>query len=122
MNNFLCLTVRFLDPVPAFHGRTDGGEPEWPPSPLRLFQALVAAAAARWHDVQFAEAQPALKWLESRKPIIVTDAIQADRTGYRSYVPHNAGDLMTAAWDRGDIEASMAKHESRRMFVQRASR
>ena len=39
----LCVTVRFLQPT--FHGRIDGGEGEWPPSPLRLFQALVASAA-----------------------------------------------------------------------------
>ena len=44
----LCLSVTFLDG--EFHGRRDGGESEWPPSPLRLFQALVATAAARWRD------------------------------------------------------------------------
>jgi CRISPR-associated protein Csb2 len=107
----LCLTVRFLDPVPTFHGRGDGGKPEWPPSPLRLFQSLVAAAAARWRGSQFTElAQPALKWLEGRTPVIVADGIQTQRTPYRMYVPHNAGDLMTAAWERGDTDASMAKH------------
>src|ERR1700730_13175967 len=37
-----CLSVTFHDC--RFHGRRDNGEPEWPPSPLRLFQSLVAAA------------------------------------------------------------------------------
>ena len=53
MSNVLRILVRFLDPEPAFHGKRDGGEPEWPPSPLRLFQALVDAAASRWRESQF---------------------------------------------------------------------
>lgn len=40
-----CASFTLLDA--AFHGRGDDGEPEWPPSPLRAFQALRAAAAAR---------------------------------------------------------------------------
>lgn len=107
----LCLTVRFLDPVPTFHGRDEGGEPEWPPSPLRIFQALVAAATARWRGPQFVEyAAPALRLLSRVAPLIVTPLIQRNRTPYRMYVPHNAGDLMTSAWARGDIDANMAKH------------
>ena len=67
MSSIFCLTVRFLDPVPTFHGRGDGSEPEWPPSPLRLFQALVAASAARWPGSHFGDyAAPALKWLEAQ--------------------------------------------------------
>ncbi|WP_409194161.1 type I-U CRISPR-associated protein Csb2, partial [Accumulibacter sp.] len=38
MPRALLIAVRFHDG--RFHGR-----PEWPPSPARLFQALVAAAA-----------------------------------------------------------------------------
>jgi hypothetical protein len=50
MASVLCITIRFLDPVPQFHGRGDTGDPEWPPSPLRLFQAMVSAAASRWRE------------------------------------------------------------------------
>ncbi len=111
MPSALCITVRFLNPVPAFHGRGDGGEPEWPPSPLRLFQALVAASAARWRGSHFADhAQPALLWLETRTPLIVAPAIQAARTPYRTYVPNNAADLVTAAWARGNSDVSIAEH------------
>ena len=39
MSRHLVLSFRFLSPW--FHGRGDEGEPEWPPSPLRAFQALV---------------------------------------------------------------------------------
>jgi len=112
-STLLCLTVRFLDPEPMFHGRGDGGEPEWPPSPLRIFQALVAAAAARWREPQFSEyAASALKWIATRAPVIVAPGIHRRRTPYRMYVPNNAGDLMTAAWDRGDADASMAKQRT----------
>jgi CRISPR-associated protein Csb2 len=105
------MTVRFLDPTPTFHGRGDAGEPEWPPSPLRLFQAVVAAAAARWRDGMFADyARPALQWIEARAPVIIAPSIQAQRTPYRMYVPNNAGDLVTADWARGSADSSMATH------------
>lgn len=110
MNSVLCFTVRYLDPVPRFHGRGADGDPEWPPSPLRLFQALVCAAATRWRDDQFRDyAQPALRWLEGRAPFIVAPQTADASFGYRMYVPNNSGDLMTAAWARGDTETSMAK-------------
>lgn len=110
MKSTLCLTIRFLDPVPQFHGRDADGEPEWPPSPLRLFQALVSAAANRWRDDQFRDyASPALQWLERIEPSVVTPQVAVNSYGYRMYVPNNSGDLMTAAWARGDTETSMAK-------------
>lgn len=110
MSSVLCLTVRFLDPLPRFHGRSSGGDPEWPPSPLRFFQALVAAAAARWRPGQFRErAGPAFQWLEKQR-LVVLGAVPKDRSvGYRMYVPNNSGDLMTAAWARGATATSMAE-------------
>ena len=110
MSSVLCITLRFLDPVPQFHGRGDDGDPEWPPSPLRLFQALVAASATRWRENQFREfARPALQWLETIEPSVVVPEASGASYGYRMYVPNNSGDLMTAAWARGDVEASMAR-------------
>lgn len=110
MTSFLCITLRFLDPVPRFHGRGDDGNPEWPPSPLRFFQALVCASAARWRDKSFDEyARPALHWLEAIRPTILSPQVPAESFGYRMYVPNNSGDLMTVAWARGDTETSMAK-------------
>src|SRR5438874_4806879 len=108
MSSHFCLSITFLDQ--AFHGRGDGGDPEWPPSPLRLFQALVSAAATRWREDQFRDyARPALQWLETIQPSVVTPPVSAQSFGYRMYVPNNSGDLMTAAWARGDTETSMAK-------------
>jgi len=43
---YLQLAIRFLDGTHSFHGSGDGGQAEWPPSPLRLFQALLDAAAS----------------------------------------------------------------------------
>jgi len=110
MPSVLCITLRFLDPVPQFHGRGSDADPEWPPSPLRFFQASVCAAATRWRENQFREiAGPALQWIESQRPSIVTPSVPTESFGYRMYVPNNSGDLMTAAWARGDTETSMAK-------------
>ena len=110
MKTVLCLTFRFLDPVPQCHGRNDDDNPEWPPSPLRLFQALVSASSNHWRGNQFQElARPALQWIESIQPSVISPSIATASFGYRMYVPNNSGDLMTAAWARGDTETTMAK-------------
>jgi CRISPR-associated protein Csb2 len=106
------LSIRLLDG--AFHGWRDGGEPEWPPSPLRAFQALLNAAARRWRVAQFeAYARPALEWLEGLgHPTIAAPPGRTATRPYRLYVPNNAGDLMVAAWARGNNNASMAEHRT----------
>lgn len=109
MNCALSITLRFLDPVPQFHGQGDGGNPEWPPSPLRLFQSLLSASANRWRNSPYLDnAIHALRWLEKIQPSVRAPNIALDHFGYRMYVPNNSGDLMTAAWARGDVETSMA--------------
>jgi CRISPR-associated protein Csb2 len=106
------LSIRLLDG--AYHGRGDGGEPEWPPSPLRAFQALVNAAARYWREPQFdSYPRPALEWLEGLgPPVIVAPPGRTATRPYRLYVPNNAGDLMAAAWARGDSDSSMAGHRT----------
>ena len=115
MTNTLRLTVRFLQPY--FHGRADGAEPEWPPSPLRLFQALTAAAAARWRDAQFRDyAAPALDWLAALPPPELRASEEADAGLYVTAVPNNAMDLVARAWSRGNDsnagDANPAKHRA----------
>ncbi len=109
--NYLALSIRFLDPVPSFHGRGDADQPEWPPSPLRVFQALVNASANQQRGSTLLEGvSRALQWLEGQLPRIVAPAVNARPTPYRMYVPNNAGDLVGAAWRRGAIDASIAEH------------
>jgi CRISPR-associated protein Csb2 len=111
MLKVLCITIRFIQPFPLFHGRTDTGSPEWPPSPLRLFQAIVNAACLRQRGVPLSkQVANALCQLESINPTIVAPVAHASYVGYRAYVPHNQGDLVTAAWERGNNEASIASH------------
>ena len=64
----LLLTVRFLDA--RYHGQADGGRREWPPSPMRLFSALLAGAKADWSDAR----ERAFRWLE-RQPAPVIQAM-----------------------------------------------
>jgi CRISPR-associated protein Csb2 len=80
MARTLLLFVRFHDG--RYHGR-----PEWPPSPARLFQALVAAAA-NGHALRLEE-RVALAWLEELPPpIIASPPVRAGR-GFSNYVPNN---------------------------------
>jgi len=110
MPDHLCITIRFLDG--AFHGRADHGEPEWPPSPLRLYQAIVAASAARWNERRgLCHAEPALKWLEQLTPPLIIAPQAREAQGYRLYVPDNAGDLVGRSLSRGG-EDSMANYRT----------
>ena len=111
MQKHFCVTIRFLQPY--FHGRADHGEPEWPPSPLRMFQSLVAATAAKWRDAQsFETAACSLEWLESLNPplVIAPKGIPAD-SKYRLYVPDNIADKVAKSWASGR-EASIADYRT----------
>lgn len=126
---YFCVSVTFLQPT--FHGRRDRGEPEWPPSPLRLFQALVAGAAARWgehggrtsltdaHEPALTRVADAFRWLERlcehAPPEIVAPTAHTG-TSYVLSVPNNAMDLVAAAWSRGNYsntgDANPATHRT----------
>ena len=111
MPTHLCLTVRFLQPYS--HGRDGRGDPEWPPSPLRVFQALVAAAAARWNErTRIEHAAQALVWLERREaPLIVAAPGVRSDVKYRLYVPDNVADKVAKSWSAGR-EASIADYRT----------
>lgn len=79
----LVVDVRFLDD--RYHG-----VPEWPPSPGRLFQALVAGISAG--SLRSAEADDALRWIEALPPPIIIAPIADRGRGYTAYVPNNDGD------------------------------
>jgi len=100
MSSYLCLVVRFLQPY--YHGRADGGAPEWPPSPLRLFQALVAAAGHRQETRFDDRAATALRWLESQScPLVVAPVGIPSESKYRLYVPDNVADTAAKSWSNG---------------------
>lgn len=107
MTRQLVLSFRFLSPW--FHGRGDGGEPEWPPSPLRVFQALVAASG---RSGALDKCRDALFWLESSDPpqIFAAEGITSS-TGYSLSVPHNAMDLVARQWARGK-DGDATKHRT----------
>lgn len=112
MSDYLCISIRFLDG--AFHGRADHGEPEWPPSPLRVFQAIVAASAAHWNERRgVRHAATTLRWFERLpSPKIIAPSLKpVEVKGYRLYVPDNVGDLVGKSWSRGG-EASVADYRT----------
>ncbi len=107
MSDTLCLSVRFLQPF--CHARGERNEPQWPPAPLRLYQALVDAAAATG---ELEHAATALRWLERQPPpLIIAAPGQAASVGYRLYVPNNAGDRVAMARARGRNE-TIAQHRT----------
>jgi CRISPR-associated protein Csb2 len=111
MADFLRISVRYLQPLA--HGRASGGEPEWPPSPLRLFQAIVASAAAKYNERdQLESTLPALRWLESC-PLesIVACNVEVSQAPAQFYVPDNSADLLVPAWKRGEANVTPKRTE-----------
>src|SRR3954453_18402502 len=89
----LLISVRFQDG--RYHGAGD-----WPPSPARLFQALVAGAAQG--SVLTDEDAAALRWLEGLDPPIIAAPQMRAGQGFQNYVPNNdldavGGDLRRIA-------------------------
>ncbi len=110
MKQFLCIQVRFLRG--SCHGRGDGDVPEWPPSPLRLFQALVSAASFRWgwgKQIDSAADDSAadfLRWLERLSaPRILAPPVRKTAS-FRLYVPNNTADLAVPAWKK-EIQSNL---------------
>ena len=96
----LVLTVRFLDD--RYHGLLDrGGPPEWPPSPFRLFQALVAGVARRGElvigpdtpkNMNFTDTGNAIGWLQKFDPPIIIAPKSKTGQAITRFVPNNDGD------------------------------
>ncbi len=108
MSHYLRVSFRLLDPV--FHGRGDGGMPEWPPSPLRVPEQLVAAAGQRFRTVGMfdAYAREPLTWLEGLgSPDLIAPSGELSAV-YRLYVPNNHEDIVAAARSGGNHLASIA--------------
>jgi CRISPR-associated protein Csb2 len=91
----LLITVRLPDG--RFHGM-----PEWPPSPFRLFQALIAGALTGAPRNRADELAPVWNWFEALPPPLV--AAPPARAGPRSmlWVPNN--DLDAVGGDPRNVE------------------
>jgi CRISPR-associated protein Csb2 len=93
MARTLCLSATFL--TGRYHGR------EWPPSPARLVQALVAGVKAGGNRRHWDAVEPLLLWMERRPaPLILArpaDALQP----YRIAVPNNDMDQVAREWLAG---------------------
>lgn len=96
MSAVLCLSITFHDG--RFHGRRDGDAPEWPPSPLRVFQAMVAAFAARGRENWLESARPALAWLEQLSPPVIIAPPTHLPPAYVIAVPNNDMNVPAAFW------------------------
>lgn len=119
----LLLTVRFLDE--RYHGLLDRAGPvEWPPSPFRLFQALVAGVARRGElvvgddvpaNTNFTPIGQALGWLQKHTrdhpPIIIAPRHKVGQAITR-FVPNNDGNKK---FDRQ--ERLTAKHTQPTLFL-----
>ncbi|MDC8449432.1 MAG: type I-U CRISPR-associated protein Csb2 [Nitrospira sp.] len=109
MLTHFCIFIRLLDR--AFHGRKDRRVPEWPPSPLRMYQALVAAAFRMGeHGLDVGDMRSALTWLEQRTtpsliiaPRVSSSNPNGKRHGHVLSVPNNAMDIVARAWARGNL-------------------
>ena len=99
MTQVLAISVRFHDG--RYHGFGD-----WPPSPARLFQALVASAAYQGLDN---ERRQALGWLEILEPPIIAAPPVFKGQTVRLYVPNNdlddkGGDIRRLREIRGAVK------------------
>ncbi len=93
----LLLTVHFL--ADRYHGLLDRtGPPEWPPSPYRLFCALVAGVARR-SDLG-ADVGKALAWLETLEPPIIVAPPAKTGHAITRFVPNNDADKRLDRQDR----------------------
>ncbi len=96
--NHLCISVTFLDPL--FHGQGDS-EPEWPPSPMRLFQALLRGSRSGCREWEWSEVKAAaFRWLESRDAPQIVAPEATSVAGYTLFVPNNDGDKLPDRQDR----------------------
>ena len=122
MLTYFCISIRLLDRT--FHGRKDRSLPEWPPSPLRAYQALVAAASRmKENGLGASGVRSALTWLERRPTPSLIIAPQAHssspngkRHGHVLSVPNNVMDIVAKAWARGNLtgrgDADPATHRT----------
>ena len=86
----LSIAVTFL--MDHYHGG------EWPPSPARLYQALVGGVMTCGYQRYAAEVEPALRWLERQSPPRIRACEALDRREFQISVPNNDLDVAAKKW------------------------
>src|ERR1035437_4150846 len=94
MGRAICISATFL--TGRYHGE------EWPPSPARLVQALVAGVKHGGPQAPgSAEAEVALRWLERRPAPVILARPDVKLQGYRLAVPNNDMAAVAREWAAG---------------------
>lgn len=86
-----------------YHGMSQGA-PEWPPSPARIFQALVAATG-KGRTLQPA-AVDALEWLEQLSPPVIAAPRRVLGQRVSLFVPNNDADALPDPSDASSIRTA----------------
>ena len=102
MSNILLISVRFHED--RYHGTND-----WPPSPARLFQSLIAGAGLQGPLQK--DQMEALEWLETMQPPIMAAPTIHKGQPVGNFVPNN--DLDAVGGDPRRIGSIRAKKEIR---------
>ena len=112
MPRSLVIAVRFHEG--HCHGQGDGfnGAGGWPPSPGRLFQALVAVAARG--ATLLAEDERALKWLEGLRPPRIAAPAARRGQAVKLFVPNN--DLDSVGGDPARVSEIRVSKQWRPVF------
>lgn len=99
----IAIAVTFL--AEGYHGA------EWPPSPARLYQALLAGVMTGGYRTQLPEIEPALRWLETQRPPTISVRHERKLPAYRIAVPNNDLDRAGLEWAAGR-EANPAQYRT----------
>ena len=109
------LQIRVTWPDGTYHGR------EWPPSPLRLYQAMLAGyRTARAQDPHL---DAALLHLETLEPPTIHAPPAVEQSPVAASVPNNDGDVTLGHWARGaQAQARVSQTKLRTIRVRRTWR
>ena len=101
MDRYLCISVTFLDPL--FHGKGDRDASEWPPSPMRLFEAMLAGSRAGKRNARWSagdDLRQSFEWLERQTPPDIIAPRARSAPAYTLFVPNNDSDELFDRQDR----------------------
>jgi CRISPR-associated protein Csb2 len=107
----LCISIRFLSPF--YHGDPKDCD-SWPPSPARLFQAMLYAAHMGANQLEVDKFLDALRWLESLDPPQIISCPFTSGKKYSQYGPTNDWDCkeLLERWIKEEEFCPLGTHPS----------